>query len=1201
MVTVGVLAAAFTCALTIEVANAQSFNCRKASNEAERAICRSRGIAKMDRRSAALFHKIISQLAGDVADRMRDNQRAWLVARDACGADRGCLTRAYQTRIAAFSDLLAGRVPKGGLRIEQPTTTAVSCSGELASARSAASAVKVGFDIPASPTVGEAISVRWSGPQGNPTQVPVYLIFDAAAQVRFDGTNFLPLTVGARAPYGLKHALQRTRAFVPLVHGQAAAGGFKILPQRVGSQQIGWAIVSGGACGEVVLATGSPSSFTVGLGTPEIVIQDRFTTERPLKRIHHASGHYDLLVFKGRYEIHEADTDELLLERAGIDPNFSPTGRFVAARREVDHSFEVLDIVSGDLVATFSNGLLAWALNDSIVIHSGSDYGTAGYALTLGGDSGARPSGSLDFSSLGLGSTVLTNMPKPVRCWIDCEVILDIDAGYLAVIGTGQAAVSNLFTRKDQMLETGTSAAYAEKGVDPQSRSEGQSLIRSKFGSGLTIPSGRWNLGEPIKLSHREDNGYDVGNTQTRFLVEYPDIKNTVKVSSDTRSSGGLLRGMPPPNPRASHDIVSRIGVVFARISTTIGRPIEKPLPITREAFDDSDATAEARRKQRALRIADEVPSFRSKLKIDGKWSCEFANAEALNPGYITVVWSWSGRNGPVFLLRADCFSGSAVGQEGSLVLVAAGGNPATLNTTLFPQDKIDNNPLGSFGNDSSDIGAFPLNRGAFILSSSYSATAALIDEDTGNRIGAIIGLRDPNLLEALRVTSDRLFMVQLNRDGRFFISRLSDGELLLKGAYIDDEIVILTPDGRYDTSYEGAETLQVSFRGLGGLQTIHQFEKPLLRRGLAANILAGHAVAARPPSIGIPPTLKLEVDERPVRGKLHGRVAALSQSGLDRVHVYLDGRLVDDKAVGGSSGEVEFNTSDPGGGHWITAVAFDRDGLASRPQVVSLPPPVRPRGTMRAVLVGIGDYDDPEIPQLLTPSLDARSLSQALQASKSHLVSEVSTQLLIDGEATEDQILTAVSQAAATTGPDDTVVFFFAGHGLDAAKDDSPSQLVLALTSTDLDNLQTTALPWSKIASAISGARGKVVVILDACQAGLAGKESFATNDDLADLLLTRSSAPIILLAASKGRQSSGETPMGGRFTLAIDAALTRNRDNTDIDHNGIIDLRELYAAVKSAVVSEAHKYAVQTHKPESEQTPWLARNALVGKMALF
>ncbi len=187
--------------------------------------------------------------------------------------------------------------------------------------------------------------------------------------------------------------------------------------------------------------------------------------------------------------------------------------------------------------------------------------------------------------------------------------------------------------------------------------------------------------------------------------------------------------------------------------------------------------------------------------------------------------------------------------------------------------------------------------------------------------------------------------------------------------------------------------------------------------------------------------------------------------------------------------------------------------------------------------------------------------------------------------------------------------MFFFAGHGIDLAKGEDAGELVLALTSTstgdldaiDHDAIRSSALPWSDVAKAMGEARGSVVVVLDACNSGAAGRVANATSDAVVETLFTTSGAPMVVLAASKGKQNSNEDAEGGFFTSAIAAAITTKRRATDTDGNGVIDLRELYRAVKLPVAAAAHKVQLADPDREHEQTPWLARNALVGEMSLF
>jgi len=110
--------------------------------------------------------------------------------------------------------------------------------------------------------------------------------------------------------------------------------------------------------------------------------------------------------------------------------------------------------------------------------------------------------------------------------------------------------------------------------------------------------------------------------------------------------------------------------------------------------------------------------------------------------------------------------------------------------------------------------------------------------------------------------------------------------------------------------------------------------------------------------------------------------------------------------------------------------------------------------------------------------------------------------------------------------------VLFYAGHGVDGRALRQPETgLVLTTAGTRLSDLAKTALPWSTLAVALNSARGTIVVVLDACHAGIAGSEAFSTNDAAISALFTSSGAPIVVLAASKGRQLSIEKAGGGIY----------------------------------------------------------------------
>ena len=103
----------------------------------------------------------------------------------------------------------------------------------------------------------------------------------------------------------------------------ANGGDLEITPYRNGTQKIGWAVVTVGACGEQILAQGV-RQIEITPVAAEIVVQDRFATKNPKQRIRSRAGTYDLLIFGGYFEVHDVATGSKLVGFAGTDPNFDP-------------------------------------------------------------------------------------------------------------------------------------------------------------------------------------------------------------------------------------------------------------------------------------------------------------------------------------------------------------------------------------------------------------------------------------------------------------------------------------------------------------------------------------------------------------------------------------------------------------------------------------------------------------------------------------------------------------------------------------------------------------------------------------------------------------------------------------------------------------------------------------------------------------
>jgi len=84
-------------------AGAQDFSCREASNAAERTICSSSALKDLDERMARVYGWVWDSTPHGRKDALRNDQRAFLAARNGCGDSARCLGRTYLDRIGMLT------------------------------------------------------------------------------------------------------------------------------------------------------------------------------------------------------------------------------------------------------------------------------------------------------------------------------------------------------------------------------------------------------------------------------------------------------------------------------------------------------------------------------------------------------------------------------------------------------------------------------------------------------------------------------------------------------------------------------------------------------------------------------------------------------------------------------------------------------------------------------------------------------------------------------------------------------------------------------------------------------------------------------------------------------------------------------------------------------------------------------------------
>ncbi|MDI1437460.1 caspase family protein [Polyangium sorediatum] len=475
------------------------------------------------------------------------------------------------------------------------------------------------------------------------------------------------------------------------------------------------------------------------------------------------------------------------------------------------------------------------------------------------------------------------------------------------------------------------------------------------------------------------------------------------------------------------------------------------------------------------------------------------------------------------------------------------------------------------------------------------------------------------NEISAITVVPKRdLFLLSGNGGGTSLVTERGDVVMTLVSTP-NGEWVSTTPSGAYRSSIDGARSVAWTFsdplEGFSFERFATRFERPdLVERSLGGEEAAAPASLARPP--------RLRVETKAPRGRIETAenhldldVVATSPSRVDRVRVFVDGKPAADRLVCAAEGRVSLDVPLHAGRNRLSLVAYDAAGYASNPEqldVVSTSP-LAEKPSLHVLSIGVSRY--PHMPpeqQLEFADDDARSVATSLArlAGPNRPFGRILATTLLDDEVTVKRVDEAL---AGLTGmrPDDLAVVFFAGHG--ARLDESK---MLFLTSQAMFTREAAiqhGIGWDRIEKALRGARGRVLMMLDACHAGHVSTEVVAPNEALARELAAGDRAGVLVFSAARGSQFSYEVPPDGAsgasrglelawegkpkrlqkdlqgghglFTSALLEAL--DGEAPDRDRSGAIEVNELVDYVTERVRAASN----------GKQTPWVARRDLFGE----
>jgi len=287
----------------------------------------------------------------------------------------------------------------------------------------------------------------------------------------------------------------------------------------------------------------------------------------------------------------------------------------------------------------------------------------------------------------------------------------------------------------------------------------------------------------------------------------------------------------------------------------------------------------------------------------------------------------------------------------------------------------------------------------------------------------------------------------------------------------------------------------------------------------------------------------------------------------------------------------IAVSASEPDGTvrHEIRTITYDKPQVA----VAAPPPPPAPKivPARWAVVIGVGRYESPDIPQLRYTVPDAEAIYQVLTGPAGFKKEHV---LLLTDKTEKKPTLRNIRWALGTflsrsARKDDTVLIFFAGHGapeVDARgveRDGFSKYLVPA--DAEPDDLFSTALPMDDIQTIFARIEAeRVVVLLDSCYSGAAGGRTFSSKktrsshvDDLFLERLARSKGRAILTASRPAEVSIELAELGhGIFTYYLVQGL---KGAADLNRDGIVTLQELYEYVEQQVTQKSRAVGGNQH----------------------
>ena len=1019
----------------------------------------------------------------------------------------------------------------------------------------------VKVDTQSAMKAGDWLPITWT--RCSPTtrlDAPTFLVIAVPDEVRLRGVGFYALRPHARAPYGLDFETDRARIIIPLHQPlMPAMGTVEVSPILAGDLPIQAAVFRREGDRNVVLWRAKPMVKTVTPGPISVGVWQEISSEAPKEIRQSNDGRWELRIYKASYEVVDRRTGDLVIRRAGTKPAFSPTQRFLVAGTG-DHYEEIVDLAARRVIRQRKRNFIVWLHEDSIALENWGRSCVVRAIETL-------VDGTTFDDPMVAGGALACD------AWYGGQVDLSIDAGYIAQSST-----------KD-----GPDDAASLTRVPVAAPNVRIPWMQANFEKSYAGPPRIWRLHDSMKLvSLPEIESAYIDEAWRPYMMSASHVisdNGAVQVAGDLRLREPVTRGIAGGEGANSDSLETSL-------KRMLGTP-PGPMVIAERAavvpepgvgFLTANPTAPAGVAETNVFGLPAIPLAANPLppKAD---SCDYTGgASFVKAGdavfevpdigkILSQVAYWPGSANDLVVLSVVS-AGTEMGGETTRILRRQGdgrwlsdcrhktAQPTQVDDFSGHEGEI---PPMPFRFPSGDVALL------YVVYHQLLLSPAVQNDPVCN----LNGVREPETLQTVARLGSNLILL-LNSTGDLDLFECPSGRHVISGALLDDELLVYTDQGWFDGSAEAASFVQVRLAGVRGRYPLAQFEAALRRPGILKDALDGKA---EPPiAVGDPPYVRFGPD-----GKT---VLAGDEKDLAALRFYDDGVMVEETPISGREGAARVPVDKLADARQAAVVAVNAAGIQSAALLLpSANSATSRKGRLIGLTVGIDSYKDPRIPQLHFAEHDAVALADALDRNdQAHR--EASVVSLTGASATASAILDAVRARVAEATSADTLVLGFAGHGVAEGGD-----LLLVMPDTDLARLEDTTLRWSALEKALAQSAARVVVFLDACHSGTAALGSGNQHEAAIDRLKNWKGPPMLIFAASKGREVAQETATagGGLFTAALTEALRSRPEGGD--STPLLTLNELSTSVKRRVIADS----------QGAQIPWFGRRGLLGNFVLF